>query len=1086
MLNVFHSNKLEVLATELAALIQAEPLSGFAKEYILLESSAMEYWLTGKLTEQLGITANIEFPYPAAFIWQVYRALNPQLLKHSSFDRLPLSLRLYALFSQPDLPDALAIYLDKLGNEKHRLYFAEHLASLYDQYQIYRPQWLQKWQHGETRFAGDLAWQGDIWQRLCQQSYKDQQDPDRSSIFYRSLEALAKAEHLDLPYQRLHIFSLSSLAGSYLTLLEHVARFIEVNFYVLNPSQEFWLERVTKKTLQSSAPNQQQNDLLLLLAKQNQGFLQSLNDCENAQVHECFIALPAQNLLQHLQRDMTHFQQTAAAEKIALSTDDHSLQIHSCHHPLREVQVLHDQLLNLLDRQPDLRLEDIAIMVPDIDGYAPFIHAVFSASDAPPAMAYHISEKNNYSDQAVKRILIELLQLPKNQFRRSHILGLLEEPLIAEFFNFDDVDFIKQLFDELNVRFGLDDNTWQQWGDDVLSLSLEQAKARLLKSFAFGDVGNDNSGIDCSVSYELINGIQDSHADSCGSLIGFIDVLNLLNQQQHSQTIEHWCEYIRRVLKWFFTFEEDNLYALQQIDDVLVHLVDAGILSIKSQTINFDIFYHLFEQQLQSASQQQRFKPNAINIASLLPMRSLPFDVICVLGLNDGDFPQSKSQDALDLMQRYPEYGDRNHLEEERYLFLQSLISAKRHLYLSYIGRSVIDNSQRYPSLLLAELLSFIDKSYTIKGVKASEYLVTQHALQAFDSRYFMDDSKQENQAYFTYQNRYYQQAKKRHDMLDKNRSLTPFFTQALTVEPKLQYRFEEWCHYLSKPSSAFLGQLTVRFNNEFEECNDAEIFNVDGLASFILLQQIFDQQIGIANTVDSRQWVLQGLLPQSVFAGICLEEITKNSRHLYEQYLGLGLCCKQSVNSHYHIAGVTINTTLKRLNIKGGEPVQAVAIVAKKLRGKHFLNAWLQHVLLNTRRPCETYIFSQKAVYCLEVMTVDDALTQAEHLLEKAQQYQQQLSWFFVDSAWEYIQIWAKASDEDKAWAAYKKKLYGDSHSSSELAHDDNALLYRNTTLDERAMKSEAKSIFGPMMDYLKKIDTKTLLKAASKEVNQ
>ena len=82
------------------------------------------------------------------------------------------------------------------------------------------------------------------------------------------------------------------------------------------------------------------------------------------------------------------------------------------------------------------------------------------------------------------------------------------------------------------------------------------------------------------------------------------------------------------------------------------------------------------------------FISGRVTFCAMLPMRSIPFKVICIIGLNENTFPRQKSSLEFDLMAKHPVKGDRNNRDSDRYLFLETLISAKERLILSYVGQS--------------------------------------------------------------------------------------------------------------------------------------------------------------------------------------------------------------------------------------------------------------------------------------------------------------------------------------------------------------------------------------------------------------
>src|SRR5690606_16281094 len=122
-----------------------------------------------------------------------------------------------------------------------------------------------------------------------------------------------------------------------------------------------------------------------------------------------------------------------------------------------------------------------------------------------------------------------------------------------------------------------------------------------------------------------------------------------------------------------------------------------------------------------------------------VPMRSLPFRLVCLLGLDDGAFPRRNPPAGFDLIARHPRRGDRARRLDDRYLLLETLLSAREALYLSYVGRDPRDNAELPPSVLLSEVLEAVDLTVAplADGRKASQRIVIAHPLQPFASGNF-------------------------------------------------------------------------------------------------------------------------------------------------------------------------------------------------------------------------------------------------------------------------------------------------------------------------------------------------------------
>lgn len=1112
MLNLYYSNKLEVLAAQLNANIATNPLPALMPETIVVESAAMSQWLTKQIVQQLGIAANLKFPFPAALVWQIYRQLMPNLPKQSSFDRDVLILRLYQLFNSNEikkLPE-LDSYLKQMGNNKQLLFFAEHVADLYDQYQIYRPQWLIDWQQGKYTCLKSHRWQADLWRMLCatenitkinnaqidnaQIDNTTAADINRAQVFINAMQQMdATNENTKMAVKRLQIFAVATLPQSYIALFSALAKEIEINMYVLNPSALFWSqlqpEKIRIKQAQgelhfdeySSEQNLVKNELLALMAKQGRDYIELLRQQTLQQEVDCFVEVQNNNLLGYLQNDILTLRQANLQEdKRVIAINDKSMQFHSCHSALREVQVLHNQLLGILDENPDIDLDDIVIMVPELETYAPYFHAVFSTADSNMRLAYHLAERKNFDDQPIKRSLMQLLKIPAQQYRRADITSLLQESSIAAQFGITNLTLINQLLEELQVRFLLHDKEWFAMGEHVVSFSWQQAKNRLLASYASAELLRESESI-------CIEGIYDDAANEAGFLCEFIDQLESLEYQNQSRSLTSWCEYVEQVLQRFFKLDSAiELYEAKTIRVALEKTQQASELAGFSEALAFDLFLHVFEGCLQQQSQHHFFKQDAINIATLLPMRSLPFKVICLLGMNDGEFPRPANTDRIDLMQEFPQQGDRNRREEDRYLFLEAILAARHTCYISYIGRSHIDNTERYPSLLVTELIEHLSDCYQLPLQQDfKQHLLTQHKLQSFDSAYFSG-----NPSYVCYNAHQLKQAERL--MQQKlSSTLAPNSASVFSVKPlnwpehfsehysehgseqelskSQQIKLQDLVNAMVKPSRFYLQQLHIKLEQSELKDESIESFSANALDKYRLLELLFERLIKDEPLPAAAHLSRIGLLPQAMAGEMEYETIKKNVYTLYQQ-----------VKSHHLDIGnirLDINTKLNSFIISGEidrcntTSTQRIAVLCNKLHGEHILRAWVNHIFCcsSLPQPLSSYMLTPDACYKLNAIPQAEAEKLLLQLLDNYQKNRIDVSWIFPKSAWAYISLLSK--DAIKAEKELCKQLYSSERSVGEWDTLHNAYVYRGKTVDMERIISQAQILFYPILDYFEEL---------------
>ena len=1177
-----------MLSKQLVSCLIAEPLAPLASETILLESPAMSHWLTKQIAIQTGIAANIEYPFPAALIWQVYRRLMPNLPERSSFDRLSLSLRLFSLLkalsaqanngeqSNSELNtsndaqalgqtsvlaqlscSSLADYCQGVNNPQDLFVLANHIAGLYDQYQIYRPDWLKHWAKNKSALfspqSQELAdWQSVLWQWLTQLTQVDE-DPDRATIFDQAMHMLDDmvandpiAKHTlfdDLP--RLHCFALSNLPSSYLLLIEKLSHWVDVIIYALNPSVHFWQNCLSQRqriqqsvktmslidnenssvsvistdtVLQSSG-----NELLIQLAKQQQSYLAQLIDLKSQNSQECFIELAENNLLEKLQNSITKLEQYEQP-KVLAHLDD-SIAIHSCHNRLREVEVVQQHILQVLDDNPSWQTGDIAIIVPDVDSYAPYFHAVFGGAntlDNPyPLLHYAVSEKNSQKTQCLFQAVTKFLNLIQSSFTHSQVLDFFTEPCVYEYFGLSQsqLSTAEALISQCNVRFGLaasestqksSDTFGSTFNNTVVDLSFSQAKQRLLQSFYLAESVNHSDDI----LSPLIPHIEHERAAIAGSLCEFIDQLALcvtrFNQKiqdgQHSVNV--WSKTLLQCVKGLMKFEGDYdeqaallLKSIQTLDEqaALAAYSDKNINSNVIQnihpTIDIAIFKLLLEDNLSSSAQNFYYSETAINIASFLPMQSVPFKMIAVLGMNDGEFPVIPPKDQLDLMQHQSRLGDRNKVDDQRGQFLQCILSVREKLFISYLGRNQYDNTEQFPSLLLKELIQFLDNNYCFNEVdtetdtkenkkKLSEFLIKQHALQSFDPMYF-------NQIKHSDKNGILKEyclpslplSSNQFKLIEAQALVNATLSQqsfyqsntmpdqiALDTELSNNVSLKALAQALSNPSRALLKQQGIFLSSEQLINSDTELFSPTGLSDYQLRTFKFEQVFSSSDSIDkpsshhdekyhTEAFIRQGLLPQSYIGQLALNnidnEVAACCQVLKDHHLNI---CNQTINfelqlSTEHFSLVNLSCSIDWVDLDKG---QVLAVVCKKLRGKHLLTAFLTHLCLSIyqqekqqageqlSKSIQSYLLSTEGLYKFPSMTIDEAKNQLAFYLDEYQSLLNKPCLFFVNSSYDYLTKLVKG--EEAAEKQFSISLMGSDRSRGEIEDEYHQYLLRGS----------------------------------------
>ncbi|MES2918320.1 MAG: exodeoxyribonuclease V subunit gamma [Pseudomonadota bacterium] len=733
MLNLYQSNMLEALA-RLYLAVRDPSRDPLVPETLLVPSQGMQRWLAFTLAREQGIAANLDFQLPSSFMWQLVRRAFPDLPARAPLDCEPLAWRV--LRELPLLPQAEAASLHghwQAADSRGRFELASRVADVFDQYLVYRPDWILGWEQGRRFDLGpDEAWQAALWRAMAGRGSQH-----RARLMQAFAERLAAGTVAGLP-ERLTLFGVSSLPPAIWELLQRLGEHIDVDLFLLNPSQEYWGQLRRGDGEDSGHP------LLAALGQQGRDFIASVvaSGAHEPVGGQAFVTPAASSLLETLQADLLQQRLRGPDEKLALRADDRSVQVHACHSALREMEVLHDQLLMLFEQDPELQPDDVLVMCSDIERYAPLADAVFGTRTAPVAIPYTIADRRLEAEQPLLRYFSALLALPGSRFEAERVLALLEEPALRARFEIDgaDLPLIRRWCEELHLRWGRDGADRQARGLPVdAPLSWRDGLSRLLAGFALpGDLAPTAdrrfAGV---VPADLVFSV--SQAQVMARLAAFLEALLHWEQRLSlSRTLSNWADALDALVEAFFRESADSADALACLHACAAELREQAQLAEDSGVHEFGVVTTWLKRQLKGMESRHGFLSGAVTICAMVPLRSLPFKVIAVLGLDDGVFPRQQKAAPFDLVSKNNRPGDRSRRLDDRYLFLETLMAARHSLHLSYVGASDVDGSLRAPSPLLAELIDQVGRTVALEGRKAvQQRLVVRHALQPFSPRYF-------------------------------------------------------------------------------------------------------------------------------------------------------------------------------------------------------------------------------------------------------------------------------------------------------------------------------------------------------------
>ncbi|RJG39483.1 exodeoxyribonuclease V subunit gamma [Motilimonas pumila] len=916
MFKLYHSNRLDFLKEILALLIQQEPLDHpFQAEQILVQSPGMAQWLKIELAKSLGITANIEFPLPASFIWQTFKQVLPGVPEQSPYNKSAMAWSLMTLLPQfyehPDFAP-LKHYLadDEAGIKRFQL--SHKVADIFDQYLVYRPQWIQAWEHDQVAPAWleQQAWQPILWRALTAHindnfvSENGEKPYHRAGLYADLIQRLGQAEHLSQLPKRLFVFGISALAPEYLKALVALGKHVEVSLFLTNPCQQFWDDIVDARYL-AKLQNQVRSRVLLqqgqLITSEEKPVLPAIASLENFQVgnpllastgklgrdflyqlhslevqdYHHFVEPLQDHLLAWIQTDILDLHDATADDgcQREVSQEDDSLQFVGCHSGMREVEVLHDKLLQLFDSHPELTPKDVIVMMPDINAYSPYIQAVFGSAKQELKIPFAISDRSATHENPILTSFLSLLALPISRCRSSELLEILAVPAILAKFEISQQEFeqVRLWVLESGIRWGLDERDADKFqlpatGQNTWLFGLK----RMLLGYAMDD--NLFAGV---LPYNQCQGLA---AEPLGKLCDFIDKLMSLNLALlQQQPISQWKQHILQLLQDFYQVDDEGLAALSLIKDKVNDLEQQMLQSQFNEDLSLEVLRDYLYQALNNERSSQRFLAGQVNFCTLMPMRSIPFKVVCLLGMNDGVYPRTIQPLGFDLMAEKMEKGDRSRRDDDRYLFLEAISSAQQYLYISYISKSVKDNTERVPSVLVSELMDYCLEGFKAEQGDLRDLLLTEYPLQPFSPAYF--DGR-----FHTYAKEWWLASQQ------PEQTPRPFIEQDKSLESQTisELELSQLVRFWRHPCQYFMTQrLKVFLQLEEVSYYDDEPFSLDGLARYQLAEQVLTQLINQQDINTLEQAVAaSGQLPVGQFGQIQFRTQVTEMQHLAEQIL--------------------------------------------------------------------------------------------------------------------------------------------------------------------------------------------------------
>lgn len=936
-----------------------------------------------------------------------------------------------SLLDDPEFAALKHFLADDKGQRK-QFQLAQRLADLLDQYQIYRADWLNDWAVGVNKITrhnkaeslpAEQSWQAALWRRLLQDIPELARYSGRAQVHQQFLDACQNLNAHNRPVglpRRVVVFGLSSLPGQTLEVLAAIARCTQVVLCVHNPCMHYWGDIVDPQqslglfkkpykrqaarsdfpTLSADVSNASLDDLFVrgnpLLAawgKQGRDYIRLLDQHDERSAYEAlfqsqqikidlFEEPDSSRLLGQLQGDIFYLRSRDEAQQLAResgATADTSISFHLAHSAQREVEILQDHLLALFNQDTGLRPRDVLVMVPDINQFAPAVQAVFGRinRDDKRFIPFTISDQGKRHQAPVLIALGMLLQLPSSRLGVSELLDFLDVPAVQKAFDISaqDKPLLHRWIEQAGIRWGMNAQHRESLGMSVHvnPEALEQntwhfGLRRMLLGYSIGR-GDDNKQWQDIEAFDEVGGLSAALVGKLAHLLRLLEQTWALLREPASVT--NWTLRLSKLLSQYFVAADDyDMLLITRIEKMLRDWRDACHEADFNDGLNIDVVREFVLEQLDVQPLTQRFLAGSVNFATLMPMRAIPFKHICLLGMNDGDYPRQVPTVDFDLMRHDYRPGDRSRRDDDRYLFLEALLSARESLYISWSGRSIRDNSERPPSVLVAQLRDYLADT---RGKKLLADMTHDYPLQPFSRRYFDADS-----ALFTYADEWSPTVMPA--VIECTPAPAPIKTQTESYDISLN----DLEKLLRVPADVFFEHsLGVNFSVEEVTTQDHEPFSVDALTRWKIQQQLITEAVSRlpeSQSVDSllqellNKQLRSGSLPVPPFADLYTQQSIQGLSRPLQRYHELLTAHTDNLRFPLALSSddqyVKLNDHINDIWQQPGKPEHSIRCVlvgsqlwagkdgsSAKIKWHYLARLWPAHLAAQLHGPVTTYI---------------------------------------------------------------------------------------------------------------------------------
>lgn len=934
-LHLHRAERTDLLADGLADLLSHPPTDPFAQELVLVPAKGVERWLSQRLSNRLGICAAVEFRNPRSLIAELTGTAEDDPWSADAM-AWPLLAVIDGNLDQPWCePVATHLGHFETGDEYElrqgrRYAVARRLAGLFASYARQRPQLLVDW----AELHDDLSWQAPLWQALTERI-----DADPPHIRHAETLARLTDSPSDLP-ERLSLFGHTRLPVTEIELLTALAAHHDLHLWLPHPSDDLWQSLTAHAGPLPRREDTSHRDVghpLLATLGRDLRELQRGLPIPDTDEYLRGTGYP-DTVLGWLQSDIAANAVRPAGRVPRLK--DRSIQVHSCHGPARQIEVLREVLLGLLADDPTLEPRDILVMCPDIETYAPLITAGFGLGDvvrgAHPAhkLRVRLADRALVQTNPLLSVAASVLTLAGGRATASEVLNLAESPPVRARFGFtdDDLEAITAWVREANIRWGFDQEHRSPYGVEFLHNTWRFGIDRVLAGVAMSDDSRAWLGTTLP-----LDDVSSNRVELAGRFADFVEKLShTVRQLSGVRPLDEWLSALGTGIDALaYSDEEWPAAQVQREFAEIGEAAGAGETPMRLSDVRA-----LLDRHLAGRPTRANFRTGTLTVCTMVPMRSVPHRVVCLVGLDDGVFPRLGAVDGDDVLARDPRTGERDIRSEDRQLLLDAIGAATQTLVVTYTGANEYSGQARPPAVPLAELLDTLRVT-----AEQPVDVVTTHPLQPFDIRNVTPGALLPDGP-FTFDPTALTAAQA---SAGQRADRPAFFAHQLPPRPTEDVALEDLVTFFKDPVKGFFRALEYTLPWDVDGVSDVMPVDIDALEEWTVGDRMLGDIMGGMTPADAQQaeW-RRGTLPPGQLGW-------RRAIALRDRCALLATDALRYRDADPQAYDVDIDLGTGRRITGTVSPVfgeRLVSVTYSKLDGKHLLQSWIPLLALAAGHP--------------------------------------------------------------------------------------------------------------------------------------